>query len=313
VTVHKNDYLPLAVSGIQVLNFPIGRKTAVPYTRRGDGSKYLLLVHGILGSRSDFDAMLTPPSGWTFIAIDRPGHGSSPSIDGPEDFEHTVLSDAELVRAFCEAIGIEKAYFFGMSYGGSVVLALSILFPELVLGCAVQGAQEDGAELVRHSRGMRMFAELLLKRRRPFALRALAYYYLNRTRHLEESPESLKIFYGLMMNSHEYGLLSKMPNLVRLCYLNIRHTNKAVAAQNIISVIELKLDGALANIKAPCIVIDGEQPHPALQSRERIYARLPASLPKEMHSFPDVGHLVSFFAPQETKRLVIQFFERQRP
>lgn len=312
MTAQKNDDLPLAVSGIQVLNFPVERKTAVPYTRRGNGSKYLLLVHGIMGSRNDFDAMLTPPSGWTFITLDRPGHGSSPSIDGPEDFEHTVLSDAELVRAFCEAMGIQRAYFFGMSYGGSVVLMLSILFPELVLGCAVQGAQEDGAELIRRSRGIRVFAELLLKHRRSFALRALMFYYLNRTRHLEESPESLKIFYGLMMNPHEYRLLSSMPNLVRLCYLNIRHANKAVAAQNLISVMELKLNGALGNIKAPCIILDGEDAHPALQSRERIYARLPTSLPRELHALPDVGHLASFFAPQEIKRIIIQFFQTHK-
>src|SRR3989338_7338100 len=307
---HKSDMVPLAVSRVLVLDFPIGRKTAIPYTQRGDGPKCLVFIHGIFGSRGDFDAMLTPPSEWTFITLDRPGHGSSPFIDGPEDFEHTVLSDAELIRMFCEKLNIERSYFFGMSYGGSVVLTLAILFPELVAGCALQGAQEDGAELIQHSRGIHLFAKLLLEHRRSFALKALSFYYRKRCAQVEWSEESLKLFYGLMMNPHEDVLLRAMPNLTRLCALNIRHTNKAVAAENLISIIELKLSDGLRNIKAPCIVIDGEHPHPALQSANRIVTKLSDNVPKEICILPDVGHLASFFAHEEIRRRVIQFFER---
>lgn len=310
--LHKHQDLPLAVSDVLVVDFPIGRKTAIPYTRRGNGPKYLIFIHGIFGSRGDFDAMFTPPPQWTFIALDRPGHGSSPSIDGSENFEHTVLNDAELVRIFCEKHGIQKAHFFGMSYGGSVTLMLAILFPKLVAGCAVQGAQEDGAELIQHSKGIRMFAELLLKHRRSFALKALSYYYTKRCVQVEESEESLKLFYGLMMNPHEYGLLHTMPNLTRLCTINIRHANKLVATENLISIMELKLSRAMENIKAPCIVIDGENPHPALKSAKRIYTLLPNRVSKELCLLPDMGHLASFFAPEEIKRKVIQFFEKYK-
>lgn len=310
--LHRHHELPRAVSEILVVDdFPVGKKTVVPYTRRGNGSKYLIFIHGIFGSRGDFDAMLTPPPQWTFIAIDRPGHGSSPSIDRPENFEHTVLSDAELVRVFCETYGIQKAYFFGMSYGGSVALMLAILFPKLVAGCAIQGAQENGAELIRHSNGIRIFASLLLKNRRSFALKALSHYYARRCAQTKESAESLKLFYGLMMNPHEYGLLRALPNLTRQCSFNIRHTNKAVAAENLVSVMELKLSSGL-NIKAPCMVIDGENTHPALKSAERIHALLPDQVPKKLCLLPDMGHLASLFAPEEIKRKVIQFFETHK-
>jgi len=313
VTGHKNNVLPPAVSSVIVVDPPIGRKTAIPYTRRGNGPTYLIFVHGIFGSRTDFDAMLTPPPGWTFIALDRPGHGSSPSIDGPENFEHSVLSDAELIHVFCERIGVQKAYFFGMSYGGSVVLMLSILFPKLVMGCALQGAQEDGAEFIKHSRSIHMFADLLLKHRRTFALRSLVYYYKRRCSQIQESAESLIAFYGIVINLHEHELLRHMPNLTRLCYHNIRHTNTVVAAENLVSVIELRLSMAIGNIKAPCIVIDGNHPQPALQSAERIFAGLSNHVPKEIHLIPNVGHLASLFAPEEIRRIVIQFFTKHNP
>jgi pimeloyl-ACP methyl ester carboxylesterase len=89
----------------------------------------LLLLHGALGARSQFDALLPLlPRELPTAAFDFEGHGARDVAGRPFRIEHF----AENVREQLRAHGVERAALFGYSMGGYVALHLAATHPELV-------------------------------------------------------------------------------------------------------------------------------------------------------------------------------------
>lgn len=76
------------------------------------------------------------------VALDLPGHGRAPGVEGPPSIE----AMAELVRRFRLALGLRKPILVGRSMGGAVALVTAAREPEatrgLVLVCTA--ARFDG-------------------------------------------------------------------------------------------------------------------------------------------------------------------------
>jgi pimeloyl-ACP methyl ester carboxylesterase len=90
-------------------------------TRTGTGPP-LLLLHGIGSARQDW-ATLLPHLAPDFdvLAVDLPGHGQSPPVDG----RPTVGALTDAVEADLDARGLETVHLFGNSLGGRIALELA--------------------------------------------------------------------------------------------------------------------------------------------------------------------------------------------
>lgn len=93
----------------------------INYDRRGSGEP-LLLIHGI-GSRWQIWEPLLDALAEEFdvIALDLPGFGASPRLDGAM----TVAGLVDEVEKFCMELGIERPHIAGNSMGGGIGLELA--------------------------------------------------------------------------------------------------------------------------------------------------------------------------------------------
>src|SRR5574341_22850 len=86
----------------------------------------LLLLHGALGSASQFDTLIPHlDSRFSLHTLDFEGHGPQPSTDRPFRIEHF----AENVLAYLDTQAIERIDIFGYSMGGYVAVYLATTHP----------------------------------------------------------------------------------------------------------------------------------------------------------------------------------------
>ncbi|GGH23974.1 Pimeloyl-ACP methyl ester carboxylesterase [Cribrihabitans marinus] len=120
----------------------IGQVQPVPggmihFVKVGDPERQtLVLIHGLAGQLQQFTYALTDRLSNEFhvIALDRPGCGYS-TRDG--DDLAALPRQAEMIAAFLEARGIDRAVLVGHSLGGAVALATALDHPERVAGLAL--------------------------------------------------------------------------------------------------------------------------------------------------------------------------------
>lgn len=98
--------------------------STIEYSVIGEGEP-IVLVHGI-GHRRE--AWATVPqrladAGYKVVTIDLPGHGLSPKPVKPHGY--SMVSSAEQLEEFFEAVGLEKPHVVGNSLGGQMVLELA--------------------------------------------------------------------------------------------------------------------------------------------------------------------------------------------
>ena len=97
-----------------------GEKLNINYIDEGQG-EVVLLLHG-WGARAESYRLIIDmlKSCFRVIAPDMPGFGGS---DEPS-FAYTAENYADFVRAFCDALDIEKAILLGHSHGGRTIIKL---------------------------------------------------------------------------------------------------------------------------------------------------------------------------------------------
>jgi len=101
------------------------------YGTRGSGP-LMLLVPGAGGSIPAGGAFPTEMAAhYTVITYDRRGFSRS-HLDGPQDYDRRLETDADDVRRLIEHMSDEPATIFGSSSGGIVALAVLTLHPSVV-------------------------------------------------------------------------------------------------------------------------------------------------------------------------------------
>jgi pimeloyl-ACP methyl ester carboxylesterase len=118
------------------------------YLEAGSGSP-LLLIHGLGSSAMQDWGRLVGPLGRRFhvYAPDLPGFGRS---ERPPEADYSIAMQVEAVRAFMDAVGIERARVAGISMGGWIVSRLASESPERVARLVVvdgAGMRIDGPEI----------------------------------------------------------------------------------------------------------------------------------------------------------------------
>jgi pimeloyl-ACP methyl ester carboxylesterase len=90
-------------------------------------SKPLILLHGALSSKSQFDGLVPLLHSEAKLALDFPGHGSC-ALEREEDF--SVEGFARSVISTMDQQGIQQADVLGYSMGGYIAIYLCINYPE---------------------------------------------------------------------------------------------------------------------------------------------------------------------------------------
>lgn len=130
------------------------------WLERGDGAP-VVLVHGIPTSPELWRHVLALVDGARLLAWEMPGYGCS--WDVPETLDISVAAQAEHLRAWLDALGIERAVFVGHDLGGGVVQIAAARAPERVNGLVLTNAIAYDSWPIPEVKAMRV-AGLLLKR-----------------------------------------------------------------------------------------------------------------------------------------------------
>jgi pimeloyl-ACP methyl ester carboxylesterase len=129
---------------VEALLPPTGRFVDVPGARLhvrefagGDpDAPALLLVHGLAGQLDHYTFGVTDrlAGHYRVIAVDRAGSGHSTRAPGtPAD----LYTQADMLAALIDELGLERPFVVGHSLGGALSLALALRHPERVRGLAL--------------------------------------------------------------------------------------------------------------------------------------------------------------------------------
>ncbi len=106
------------------------------YTVTGAG-RPVVLVHGLLGSTYDYDALAALLSArFRVIAFDRPGNGYSTAPPGEGQ---TPIGQAYLLHEAIRRLGVERPLIVGYSLGAAVAVAWAELYPDDVAAVVTVG------------------------------------------------------------------------------------------------------------------------------------------------------------------------------
>ena len=95
----------------------------------------VVLVHGNPGSCQDWARLYVPLSSrYCGFAFDRPGHGHS---DRPNHRPITVEVQAQMLHAALKELNVEDPILLGHSWGGALVLAYALQFPDDLAGAVL--------------------------------------------------------------------------------------------------------------------------------------------------------------------------------
>jgi len=100
---------------------------------RGSGAA-IVLLHGAFGGSQDWTATgILDELARTHrvLAFDRPGHGWS---ERASTAAQSPMEQARVLRAACHAMGVERPLLVGFSWGGSLVLAWALAWPDEIAG-----------------------------------------------------------------------------------------------------------------------------------------------------------------------------------
>ncbi|MER8571490.1 alpha/beta fold hydrolase [Mesorhizobium sp. M1338] len=107
----------------------------IHYVDQGEGQP-IVFVHGLGAQLHHFRHTLFERfgPGYRLIALDRPGSGYSVRARSATG---RLPEQAEIVRRFIEALGLERPLVVGHSLGGAVALTLAVEHPEVISGIAL--------------------------------------------------------------------------------------------------------------------------------------------------------------------------------
>lgn len=101
------------------------------YETHGSGP-VMLMVPGATGSAYSFQRVAEHLAAhYTVVTYDRRGFSRSP-LEGPQDYDHRLETDADDVRRLIEHVSDEPATVFGSSSGGIIVLEVLTHHPSVV-------------------------------------------------------------------------------------------------------------------------------------------------------------------------------------
>jgi len=233
----------------------------------GEGAPPLILLHGLGGSRTSWDAQLRALSGERrCVAWDAPGYGAAAPLPGRLTFP--ALADA--VARLADALGPERPHLAGLSFGGQIAQHAALAHPHrfrsLTLLSTSPAFGLDGTE--------------------PDAWRAARLAPLDAGREPADFAET--VLRGVAgPGISEPALASQIAAMERISGDGLRHAIECLVTHD--------LRGRLREITLPTLVLVGaldDETPPAYA--EAIAAEIPGA---RLDIVPGAGHLLNAEAP----------------
>ena len=176
---------------------------------RAEGARTeVVLVHGAGGSHVHWPVALRRLPEATVYALDLPGHGRSEG-----EGRRSIGAYRDVVRAFLEAAGLEKAVLVGHSMGGAIALEVALRYPNRLRGLVLvgsgarlrvapallQGLQED------YPHAVEQLVQWLFAQGAPEPLRRAA-----RQQLLEANPQ---VVYGDFLACDAFDVMQELPRV----------------------------------------------------------------------------------------------------
>ena len=246
----------------------------------GGSGTHLLLVHGLLSSRAQWQANLPALSKrWRCVVVELLGHGRSPAPESPEAYSpDAYVAEFERIRA---SLGADRWLVCGQSLGAALTLRYGLEHPERVIAQVFTNsnsalAPEDWGRASRPA--MEHFAGQIAERGRE-AIEALPIH----PRHATRLPEPIR-------NA-----------LVADCRL---HSPVGVARTAVHTVVPSSVRSRIASNRVPTLLVRG--------GREKRFVEHAAfankTMPQLSERVLDAGHAVNIEATTEFDAALAAFF-----
>jgi len=248
------------------------------HTREAGSGPLLLCLHGIGSSSASFGPQLAAFADRMRVAAwDAPGYAASPGLADPPGMD----GYADLAAALITRLGYEEAVVLGMSFGGVIAARLAQRHPSLVRALVLGDSTRGSGRTPEQAAAMRGRAAELAERG------AEAFAAVRARRLLRaDAPES-----------EVSAAAAAMASAVRLP--GYAHAAEAMA--------ETDLDGTLASIKAPTLVVYGEGDRvTGARESEAIAAQIPGAV---LRVLPGAGHLANVENPAAFNAAVSDFLQ----
>lgn len=302
VSVRRLLLLILGVLALAVfvLNWTYGRLPAEPaptgsFAQVGDlRIRYLehrgagvpvVLIHGQPGTAEDWEDVTPLLTGHRTIAIDRPGYGFSSGGYVPFDRQ------LEAIHELLEKLHVRRPILVGHSYGGTISLGFAERYPSQVRGLVLVDAAAGG---------------LQVESLEEVQAHAVQFLQLPVIRQIANATFA-QLFATLSVNSGDSEAFHPEPVVQahrdRVLAINMAHgdleafAGEALAANGVID----QIDGKLGTIRAPAVVIQGEDDELVEVTHGR---RLADDLPNSRLVMVYGGHMQPYDHPAVIARAV---------
>lgn len=247
----------------------------------------IVLLHGFTGSGSgwgEFGELLR--TRFTTIAPDIVGHGQS---DAPDDVDPYRMENvvADLVTAVSK-LGFERAAWLGYSMGGRTALHVTNAYPDAVSALVLIGA----------SAGLDCVEDRLARTTADNALAARI------------EREGVEAFVDYWENIPIFATQKALPAEVRERVRAGRLRNRAIGLANSLRGMgtgaQEPLQHRLDQLAQPTLVLAGELDVKYVETGEQLAASMPNA---RFAAIPAAGHAAQLERPNETARLIFDFFD----
>lgn len=256
---------------------------AIYYEWHGpEDAPVLVLNNGILMNAAASWAPQSPAfaASYRVLHYDCRGQGQSDHPPGP----YSMSLHAEDLAALLDALGVRRAHVLGISYGGEVSQAFALRYPERVASLVLADTvSEVGPEL-----------RLVVEGWRAAALSGDADLFYLVTAPWNFSPAFMKRHARVLAAARERYRSLALPAVARLCdaFLGVDFT------------------GQLGQLDVPACILVGDQD---LLKGPRYAAILHGAIRgSRLHVIPGAGHALSWEAPADFNRTVLDFLASLR-
>jgi len=262
------------------------------YLDEGAG-RAVVFVHGNPGSLADYSAIVRPASRrYRVIAFDRPGHGHS---DPPATGFDTAETQAALLHECLVQLGVRKPVLVGHSWGGALVLAYALQFPQdtsgVVLLAPAAYPEKEGTGLARTLARVPLVGDLLLLTSRPLVRREIKHGLEEAFAPARVPPHYLKQAESLWARTGE----------VKAALRDEATLNASLAA----------LGPKYDSIRLPVVIVTGDSDL-IVNPRTNAYALHRAVKSSKLVVLRRTGHEIQLTQPQAVLDAVGMVFQRRR-
>ena len=263
----------------EALQFASVRGARLGYRFDGPpGAPVVMLSNSLMSTHAMWQPQMTALTGrWRVLRYDTRGHGASEATPAP----YSIESLADDAAALLDALKIPAVHFVGLSKGGMIGQQLAVRHPQRVRSLVLADTASEMPPLamweerlaIARRDGIAGLVEGTLKRwfRAGFA---------------ERAPQTIAAVRAMILTTPVEGYVG--------CASAVR---------------DMSQTRILKSIKAPTLVVVGEQDPACTVAQARVLARaIPGA---RLEVIPDAAHLANIEQPEQFNRLLLDFLKNQ--